>query len=143
MKINQLQAKSILIKTKLPASDWVVNPYNGCSFACAYCYAATMARWKYPDEIWGSYVDVKLNAPDLLKQALLKLEKKHQNKDFGTIFFSSVCDPYQAAEVKFQLTKKCLEVLQNFGYQGEVSILTKSSLITRDIDVLKKLKNKR
>ncbi len=139
-KINKIQAKSVLTKSGLPGSDYVVNPYNGCQFACMYCYAAQIARWKHPGEEWGSFLDVKLNAPKLLKAELEKLEKKYKSKNFGTIFFSSVTDPYTGMEAKYQLTRKCLEVLADFGYEGEISVQTKSGLITKDINVFKRLK---
>jgi DNA repair photolyase len=139
-KINLLGAKTILTKSGLPGSDWVINPYNGCLFACMYCYAAQIARWKHPDEIWGTYLDVKVNAQELLKSELFKLEKKFGKKDFGSIFFSSVTDPYVGLEVKYQLTRKCLEVLADFDYQGNIVIQTKSPLVTKDIDILKRLK---
>lgn len=106
-----------------------------------YYYAAQIARWKHPDERWGSYLDVKINAPQLLTEELLNLKKKTSKKDFGSVFFSSVTDPYVGGEAKYQLTRKCLEVLAQFGYQGKVAIQTKSPLITRDIDVLKRLKD--
>lgn len=140
-KINIINAKSILIKSGLPGSDWVVNPYNGCLFGCMYCYAAQIARWKHPSEEWGTYLDVKINAPELLKKELENHEKRLKNKDFGSIFFSSVTDPYVGMEVKYQLTRKCLVVLSNFGYEGNISIQTKSPLVIKDIDILKKLKD--
>jgi len=139
-KINLLEAKTILTKSGLPGSDWVINPYNGCLFACMYCYAAQIARWKHPDEVWGTYLDVKINAPELLKAELEKLEKRFDSKDFGSIFFSSVTDPYVGLEAKYQLTRKCLKVLADFGYQGSLAIQTKSPLVTKDIDILKRLK---
>ena len=52
---------------------------------------------------------------------------------------SSVTDPYQGLEAKYQITRKCLEELNRFGFEGTTSILTKSDLVTRDIDILKKL----
>lgn len=140
-KIVETQAKSILTKTNLPGCDYVVNPYNGCQFACMYCYAAQIARWKHPNEEWGSFLDVKTNSPELLKKDLERLEKKYKSKNFGIIWFSSVTDPYTGLEAKYQLTRKCLQVLVDFGYQGQVALQTKSSLITRDIDLLKKLKD--
>jgi len=139
LKVTELKAKTILTRSGLPRSDWVINPYNGCAFGCSYCYAAQIAIWKHPAEDWGTYIDVKVNAPQLLKDELDKLEKKHHAKDFGSIFFSSVTDPYQGIEAKFELTKRCLETLAAFNYQGEVSILTKSPLVTRDIPILQKL----
>jgi len=140
-KINLVEAKTIFIKSGLPASDWVINPYNGCLFGCMYCYAAQIARWKHPNEVWGTYLDVKINAPELLKKELLNLEKRLKTKDFGSVFFSSVTDPYVGMEAKYNLTRKCLEVLADFGYTGNISIQTKSPLVTKDIGVLKRLKN--
>lgn len=140
LKINLKKANSILIKSGLPGSDWAINPYNGCLFGCLYCYAAQIARWHHPNEEWGSYLDVKINAPELLKKQLEQLQKRSGKKNFGSIFFSSVTDPYLGLEAKYQLTKKCLEVLIDFGYEGEIEIQTKSPLVTRDVDLLKKLK---
>lgn len=140
-RITETQANSIFIKSGLPGSDYVINPYNGCLFACMYCYAAQIARWKHPDEEWGTYLDVKMNAPELLEQELAKLQKKLNSKNFGTVFFSSVTDPYNGMEAKYNLTRKCLEILANFGYEGNVSVQTKSPLVTKDIDVIKKLKD--
>lgn len=141
LKINLIKAKSVLIKSGLPGADWVINPYNGCLFGCMYCYAAQIARWRHPDEEWGSYLDIKINAPEILKSELERLEKKLKTKNFGFIFFSSVTDPYAGMEVKYRLTRKCLEVLANFGYEGEIGIQTKSPLVVKDIDILKRLKN--
>ena len=106
-----------------------------------YCYAAQIARWKHPDEVWGTYMDVKINAPELLKMELAALEKKLKTKNFGSVFLSSVTDPYVGIETKYHLTRKCLEVLVDFGYEGNISIQTKSPLVTQDIDVLKRLKD--
>jgi len=142
LKINIIEAKSIFTKSGLHGSDWVINPYNGCLFGCMYCYAAQIARWKHPDEKWGTYLDVKINAPILLKEELTKLEKRLKTKNFGSVFFSSVTDPYVGMETKYQLTRKCLEVLADFGYEGNVSIQTKSPVVTKDIDVLKRIKDK-
>lgn len=140
-KITLINSKSVFTKSGLPGSDWVVNPYNGCLFCCAYCYAAPIARWKHPDEEWGTFLDVKINAPEVLKKELIKLEKKSKAKDFGSVLFSSVTDPYPGLEIKYRLTRGCLEALVDFGYEGDIGIQTKSPLVTRDIDILKKLKN--
>jgi len=141
MKINEIKVKSVLTKSGLPDADWVINPYVGCSFGCKYCYAAFIGRWKHPSETWGSFVDAKINAPEVLQTELDKLCRKFNGKNFGSIFFSSVTDPYQGIENKYRLTQKCLEVLADFGYEGEVSILTKSGLAVRDIGLFKRLKN--
>jgi DNA repair photolyase len=139
LKINEIKAKSILTPSKLPGADYVINPYVGCSFGCKYCYATFIGRWRHPGEEWGSFLDIKINAQRLLKQELKKLEKKYKSKDFGTIFLSSVTDPYVGLEAKYRITRQCLKALVDFGYEGEIVILTKSPLVTRDIDLFKKL----
>ena len=141
LDIKEIRVKSVLTKSGLPDADWVVNPYVGCAFGCKYCYAAFIGRWKRPKEDWGGFVDVKINAPEILKAELERLGKKLQSKNFGTVFFSSVTDPYQGVEGKYEVTQKCLRVLADFGYEGEVSILTKSPLVCRDIDIFRQLKN--
>ncbi len=137
--IKEIQAGSILQKSGLPDVDWVVNPYTGCRFACKYCYAAFVGRFRHKGERWGSYVDIKLNAPQLLRTELSRKLNKLKTHDIGTIFFSSVTDPYQGLEAKYKLTRQCLEVLIDLKYTGKISILTKSHLVTRDIDLFQKL----
>ena len=141
IKTKKIKVKSILTPSKLPGADLSINPYLGCSFGCQYCYAAFIGRFRHPGEEWGSFVDVKINAPEILKVELEKFSKKFKTKDFGAIFFSSVTDPYLGLEGKYKITRKCLEILVDFGYKGEVSILTKSPLVTRDIDLFKKLES--
>ena len=138
-EIKEIQAKGILSKCGIPGIDWVVNPYIGCRFGCKYCYASFMGRFvgkKVAD--WGEYVYPKINAPELLKKEIdRKLPDKGKGKE---VFFSSVTDPYQGLEVKYQLTRKCLGVLADWEFTGTLSILTKSNLVTRDIDILKRFK---
>ncbi|OGY24147.1 MAG: hypothetical protein A2172_01215 [Candidatus Woykebacteria bacterium RBG_13_40_15] len=139
MEIKEIAAKSVLTPSKLPGVDFVVNPYISCGFACTYCYATFMARYvgKTAND-WGKFVFVKENAPEVLKEELAKLKNKGAGK---SILFSSVTDPYQGAESKYKITQKCLEVLADFGFSGQVGILTKSNLVLRDADTFKKLKD--
>lgn len=131
MKISEIKAKSIIIKSNLPDSDYVINPYIGCMHGCIYCYAKFMKRFTNHDEEWGKFVDVKINAPDLIKN-----NKKYKNK---SITLSSVTDPYQPIERKYELTRKILKKLINL--QPELCVMTKSDLIVRDINVLREFKN--
>ena len=85
---------------------------------------------------WGEYVFVKTNAPTLLDKEIKKLKNHGSGKE---IWLSSVTDPYQGLEAGYQVTRKCLDVLIKNDYRGLVSILTKSDLILRDIDLYKKL----
>jgi DNA repair photolyase len=138
MDFRKIAAKSILNRCGIPGIDFVVNPYIGCRFACKYCYASFMGRFVGKTVAdWGEYVYAKTNAPELLRA---ELPKKLKNKGVGKeIFFSSVTDPYQGMEAKYRLTRRCLEELIAFGFGGLVSILTKSDLVLRDIDLFKKL----
>jgi DNA repair photolyase len=113
----------------------------GCRFGCKYCYAFFVGRFRHPDEEWGNYVDVKVNAVELFEKELKNKLKRADKKDVGEIFFSSVTDPYQGLEAKHKLTRGCLRVLVNMQYEGKVSILTKSHLVTRDIDQFRRLKH--
>jgi len=139
MEFKEIQAKTILTKCGIPGIDYVINPYIGCRFACKYCYASFMGRFVNKSIAdWGEYVYAKINAPQLLKKEVAKLKNKGQGKE---IFFSSVTDPYQGVEAKYKLTRQCLKILADFGFKGVISILTKSDLVLRDIDIFKQLRN--
>ncbi|HNX10981.1 MAG TPA: radical SAM protein [bacterium] len=132
MVIKEIKAASIIVKSNLPGGDFVINPYVGCSHGCIYCYARFMKRFTGHLEPWGEFVDVKINALDLLPANL----DKYKNK---SIIIGSVTDPYQPLEGKYQLTRQILEKL--IPLQPPLDIITKSDLILRDIDLLKKFKH--
>jgi DNA repair photolyase len=132
MIIKEKRVRSILSKSGIPGIDYCINPYTGCSHSCRYCYASFMKRFTGHSEPWGSFVDVKINGPEVL-------HKQAKRVKAGQVVISSVTDPYQPAEEKYGLTRKCLEVL--LPYQFSVGILTKSPLVLRDLDLLKKLKD--
>jgi DNA repair photolyase len=139
MIIREVLAKSIITKSKLPDTDFVVNPYTGCAFACMYCYACFMGRFVGEDKTaWGEYVYVKKNAVELFNKDLKKLQSKQV---CGSIFLSSVTDPYQNCEHKYQLTRGILQSIAAADYNGVISILTKSPLVLRDVDIIKEIKN--
>lgn len=130
MKITEKHAKSILSPSKI--YDYVVNPYVGCQHACSYCYARFMKRFTGHKEPWGDFVDVKINAPDLLSKEIKK-------KRMGTVWVSGVCDPYQPLEKRYMLTRRCLEILVQNNWP--VFIQTRSPLVLRDMDIFRKSKN--
>lgn len=139
MKINESLCKTILVPSKLPDADYVVNPYTGCSFACAYCYASFMGRFvNQPIEAWGSYLSVKTNAVEIFEKDLKKLPEARKN---STILLSSVTDAWQGPEKKYRLAQGILRSLVVAEYQGMVSMLTKSPLVTRDIPIIADLAN--
>ena len=132
--INEIFAKSIITKSKLPNVDYCLNIYVGCQHDCKYCYASFMKKFtKHLNDDWGTFVDYKINAIDLLKKKIKKIDKSKQ------IILGSMTDSYQPIEKKLELTRKCLEILQE--NHSNVSILTKSNLILRDIDILSKMNN--
>lgn len=140
MQINEITCKSILVASKLPASDFVINPYTGCTFACAYCYASFMGRFVgEPVEAWGDYLSVKTNAVDVLRDDLRRLPRAKRN---STILLSSVTDAWQGPEKKYRLARGILQVLCDEDYPGFISILTKSPLVLRDTDVIQSLRSK-
>ncbi len=134
MAIQEIQVKSILQRSGIPGADYVINPYTGCVHGCVYCYARFMKRFTGHTDAWGSFLDVKINAPELLER---QLSRRKTPLD-GTVFLSSVTDPYLSAERKYQLTRRVLEVL--LKHQAAISMLTKSDLVTRDIDLLKQFR---
>lgn len=119
--------KGILSKSQV--YDYALNPYVGCQHDCVYCYARFMRRFTGHREKWGAFVDVKINAPELLA---LEAAKKRP----GRVWISGVCDPYQPLEDRYMLTKKCLDILVENHWP--ITIQTKSTLVTRDIAALRK-----
>ena len=126
--------------TKAFASDWeggwryTVNCYRGCVHGCTYCFAR-----RYHEFLgYGAGTDfetkivVKPNAPQVLREELKKTRQKMPHIDF-----SFATDPYLPLEASYELTRQCLVVCADFGVP--VGVITKSPLVTRDIDVLKKL----
>lgn len=130
MIIKKVTCKTALSSSKLPGLDYSLNPYIGCEHKCAYCYAPNILR--IPRENWGNFVYIKENIP-------LVLSKELKKKDKGVVGISTVTDPYQPAERKYKLTKLCLKQLLNYDFP--INIQTKSSLIERDIELIKKFSN--
>jgi DNA repair photolyase len=126
MNVKEILSKAILSKSKV--YDYVLNPYVGCQHACSYCYARFMKRFSGHKEPWGQFVDVKINAADLLR---VEINKKKRAK----VWISGVCDPYQPLERKYELTRKCLEILAQHDWP--VVIQTRSQLVLRDLDIFK------
>jgi len=132
LKTNEVRAKSILQKSGIPGADYVINPYTGCTHACVYCYAKFMKRFTGHKEPWGTFLDAKVNATELLKNQLNKKKKPFNNR----VFLSSVTDPYNPSEKKYKITRNILKIL--LEHQVPVSILTKSDLVIRDLDLFNK-----
>ncbi|MEM3555763.1 MAG: radical SAM protein [Candidatus Micrarchaeia archaeon] len=128
MIVREVKCKSLLNPSKLAV--YCINPYVGCQHGCTYCYADSITRkFSKHSEKWGEFVDVKLNAPEVLRKEIRKKKK-------GSVFISSLTDAYQPVEKKYELTRKLLEILLENDFP--VCIQTKSPLVIRDLDLLKK-----
>lgn len=139
MRLTEVEAKSIIVPSKLPDADYVVNPYTGCEFGCVYCYASFMGKYIGEDiSEWGNYVSVKINSVELFKKDFPKIAAKAARP---TILMSSVTDAYQGVEKKYELARGILEVVASTEFDGRFEILTKSPLVLRDLDHLTSIKN--
>jgi DNA repair photolyase len=127
--IHEITCKSLLNKSGIPGIDYTVNPYTGCLHACVYCYARFMARHTRHGMPWGRFCDAKVNAVAVLEKELIK-------RPAGLASLSTVTDPYQGPESRYRLTREILIRLASAEFP--VSILTKSDLVLRDLDVLKR-----
>ncbi len=108
-----------------------INPYRGCEHGCAYCYARPYHEYLgfSAGLDFETRIMVKENAPELLRLELASPKWKPQ-----VLALSGVTDPYQPAERRFRLTRRCLEVIAEFRHP--VGIVTKNHLVTRDADLL-------
>lgn len=129
MVIKELNIKDYLTKSNLPDSDYVINPYVGCTHGCKYCYASFMKRFTGHKENWGEFIDIKRCDKPI---DLNKITGKN-------VFLSSVTDCYNQYEKEYCITRNILKQLVNSDCN--LSISTKSKLILRDIDLLKQMKN--
>lgn len=145
LKVKEIFCKTALVKSQIPGVDYALNPYLGCGHKCLYCYASFMQKYTEHREEWGDFVDVKINFLERLSQQIernsqrIKQMKRINAVDSKVVMLSSVTDPYQPLEEKFQLTRGCLEILA--GTDFSVSIQTKSDLVLRDLDIIKRLKD--
>lgn len=137
---------------------WSINPYVGCAFGCAYCYARYTHRYAFERLASGAATEtaeslgalppwlaferrilVKENAPALVRHSLRYGSEKHLALvDADTVVIGTATDPYQPAERRFRVTRGILEALAE--HEGlSVVIISKSPLVTRDVDLLRRL----
>lgn len=102
-----------------------INPYQGCSHRCAYCYATYKWSPEFYDKIYA-----KSNAPQVLEKELAAWNK---SDTIVPVMVSSATDPYQPAELRFQLTRRCIQILQK--YNVPYYVFTKSTLMERDLEL--------
>ena len=117
------------VRAKSLLSRWNgMNPYRGCSHGCVYCDSRSACyQFTHPFED----IEVKENAPELLEEILRKRRKK------CVISTGSMSDPYQPCEKELRLTRRCLEVIERYGFGA--SVITKSDLVLRDLDLFDRI----
>jgi DNA repair photolyase len=139
MIIQEIEAKSILRKHKRIDSWFIsrygMNLYRGCAHNCVYCDGRS-ERY-HVEGVFGERVTVKINAVEVLRRELNPKRKRVKLKPGYIMLGGGVGDSYQPVEKKYELTRKTLQLLQE--YRWPVHILTKSTLVRRDIDILKRI----
>lgn len=125
MRITTGPSKPVLVPCSLRVAKYQIDPYTGCSHYCYYCYALNQAETDWTQEI-RIYEDIKGE----LREEIADLAPQ-------TIYMGYTTDPYQPCEAEYRQTRQVLEVLLEKGFS--VSILTKSDLVLRDLDVLRQM----
>lgn len=136
--MDHIEAKSIFSPAtgfiRRGGFDWTCNPYLGCTFGCAYCYAAFLPQNPRPAGDWGRWLTAKANA--------VALAAKQAKKVAGAaVYLSSVTDPYQPVERSLFLTRGILEAIA--PHQPRLVVQTRGPLVVRDIDVLERFERVR
>jgi DNA repair photolyase len=134
--VTEERARKIISRNESPdiGFDRSINPYRGCEHGCIYCYARPTHAYQglSPGLDFESRLFVKPDAPELLARELSDPSYRPR-----TIAMGTNTDPYQPIEKKWQVTRRILEVLRDAGHP--VGIVTKSALVTRDIDILSEM----
>ena len=118
-----IECKRAISPSKLPGIDYALNPYGGCSHGCLYCYAPELTHAD-----WGKWNIVKV------KTNIVERMGKEIRNVHGVVGVGTVTDPYQPAELRFELTRTCMRILKDKGMR--VHVHTKSDIILRDLDIL-------
>jgi len=143
IRYEPVDSKLILnpVKAQSMPFDWSINPYRGCQHGCSFCYARSTHAFLgiETDDTFQNRILVKQNAKEVLERQLKSLCRSGRGSVRDRhVAVGTATDPYQPIEAKAGLTRDCLELLAEYGVP--VSITTRSPLILRDIDVLKRLR---
>ena len=126
-EMHEVEVKGILSASGgLNGAGHGMNLYRGCSHGCIYCDSRSKCYGMTHD---FEDIEVKINAPELLERAL---RKKKSRCMIGT---GAMCDPYLHIEEQLRLTRRCLEIIDRYGFG--LTVLTKSARILRDLDLLR------
>jgi len=129
--VRQIEVDRVLIPER--HARYYINPYVGCTIGCSFCYVSARADLSrrlegLPELEWGRYLDVKVNAAEVLKEEV----RRHPP---GIVRMSPIItDPYLPAERKYRVTRRCLEVLHSANYAP--AVLTRSASVIEDLELL-------
>ena len=142
MQIHEVKAKSILRKHKRIDSWFIskygINLYRGCSHDCSYCDGR--AEGYYVEGDFSKDITVKINAEELLNRELDRSRKRKLMSNCFITLGGGVSDAYQHIEKKYELSRKTLLLIEKYNWP--VHILTKSDLVLRDLDIIKRINEK-
>ncbi len=128
--VQEIRCKQLLHRTAASFAEYTVNPYVGCGFGCSYCYVPVLRerRGQEGARSWGEWVQVKVNAPDVVRREMLDTPRD------AHILIGSATDPWQPVEKRYGVSRGVLYELS--FYPNRLTILTRSPLLLRDIDLL-------
>ena len=128
IEYKEVKISRILNPTAIDLGEYVINPFMGCEYSCLYCYVRSNKVISKRQGEWGTYVDIRINAPERLEKEIVLRKPK-------CVLLGSTTDCFQPAERKYGITKKILEILNKHGVY--YNILTRSPAIAEYIDLLK------
>lgn len=138
-RVRHVKVERLLERqTNLGVHSWALSPYVGCLVGCRFCYAqsrlaVTRTLLGLPEVPWGSWVDARINAAEVLRRELREREA------LPIKFSPIVSDPYHALETKLRLTRQCVEVLVEAKYPQPVLMLTREARVLEDAELLARL----
>jgi len=128
-QFRTVKISQILNPTSIDLGEYVINPFMGCEYACLYCYVRQNKVIHKKKDPWGSYVELRVNAPKLLEKEILL-------KRPAIVLLGSTTECFQPIEKKYKITKSILEILNRYGVY--YNILTRSPYLQEYIDLLSK-----
>jgi DNA repair photolyase len=124
LEFQEVKIKRILNPTAIDLGEYVINPFMGCEHACLYCYVRSNRLVSRKTKPWGEYVDIRINAPDLLEKEILSKKPKQ-------VLLGSTTECFQPIERKYQLTKRVLEILNKYKIYYVISLKRRRHLDLR------------
>ncbi|MBX5492857.1 MAG: radical SAM protein [Chloroflexi bacterium] len=134
VEYREMTCKSALNRVQGMPFRWSLNPFRGCVHHCRFCFASSTHRYfdlAGAEDFFG-IIFVKINLPEVLAEELSRRSWRREQVAVGT-----ATDPYQPAEGRYKLTRRCLEVFARF--RTPISLVTKGTMVLRDLDVLQDL----